>query len=73
MISIHEDAGLIPGLTHWLRIGIAMGCGVAHRCSWNPALLWLWCRLAAIALFQPVASEPPYATGAALKRQNKIK
>ena len=40
--SIHEDAGLIPGL--------AMSCDVGHRCSSDPALLWLWHRLAATAL-----------------------
>jgi len=36
-------------------------------------LLWLWCRLAATARIRPLAWEPPYATGAALKRQNKNK
>ena len=33
------------------------------------ALLWLWCRPAATAPIRPLAWEPPYATGAALKRQ----
>ena len=46
-----------------------MSCGVVHRCSSNPALLWLWCRLEATALIQPLAWEPPYATGTALKSQ----
>ena len=32
-------------------------------------LLWLWHRLAATALIRPLAWEPPYAVGAALKRQ----
>ena len=36
----------------------------------NPALLWPWCRPAA-ALIQPLAWEPPYAEGSALKRQKK--
>ena len=32
-------------------------------------LLWLWWRLTAVALIRPLAWEPPYAMGAALKRQ----
>ena len=31
--------------------------------------LWLWCRPAAVAPIRPLAWEPPYAVGAALKRQ----
>ena len=34
----------------------------------DPELLWLWCRLVATAPIQPLAWEPPYATGAALKK-----
>ena len=34
-------------------------------------LLWLWCRLAAVALIQPLAWEIPYAVGVALKRKKK--
>ena len=37
----------------------------------HPVLPWLWCRPAAAAPIQPLAWEPPYAVGAALKRQNK--
>ena len=33
------------------------------------ALLWLWHKPAAVAPIGPLAWEPPYATGAALKRQ----
>ena len=39
----------------------------------DPALLSLWHRPAATALIQSLAWEPPYATGAALKRQKKKK
>ena len=48
-----------------------MSCGVGRRCGSDSMLLWLWCRLAAAAVIQPLAWEPPYATGATLKRQKK--
>ena len=38
-----------------------MNCGVVRRFGSDPALLWLWCRLAAVALMRPLAWEPPYA------------
>ena len=50
-----------------------MSCGVGCRHSSDPALLWLWPKLAAVALFQPLAQEPPYAMGAALKKAEKKK
>ena len=34
-------------------------------------LLWLWCRLAAAALIQPLAQEFAYAAGATQKRKKK--
>ena len=37
------------------------------------ALSWLWCRPAAIAPIRPLAWEPPYATGEALKNTQKKK
>ena len=46
-----------------------MSCGAGRRCSSDPMLLWLWCRPAAAAPIQPLAWELPYATGAALKKQ----
>ena len=46
-----------------------MSCGVGHRCGSDLALLWLWCRQAAVAPIQPLAWEPPYAAGMALKRK----
>ena len=50
---------------------IAVGCGVGRRCSLDPALLWLWCRPAAVALTRSLAQEPPYAPGTALKSKKK--
>ena len=36
-------------------------------------LACLWCRLVATALIQPLALEPPYAMGVALKKPKKKK
>ena len=52
--------------------GITVICGVCHRFSSDPELLWLWCRLAATARIQAQAWKPPYAADAALeKTKNK--
>ena len=50
-----------------------MSCGVGHRHGLDPALLWLWGRLVAVAPIQPLAWEFPYATGVTLKNFKKIK
>ena len=62
--GIPEDTGSIPGLTQWVK---------GSRLSSDPTLLWLWCRPGATAPIRPLAWEPPYATGAALKRPKKKK
>ena len=47
-----------------------MSCGVGCRFGSDRLLPWLWCRLAAVALIQPLTREPPYAMGVALKEKN---
>ena len=53
-----------------LRIRRRRELWVGRRHSSDRALLWLWRRLAATALIGPLTWEPPYATGAALKKEN---
>ena len=50
-----------------------MICGVGHRCSSDPMWLWLWHRQIATALIGPLAWEPPYAVGAALKKKKRLR
>ena len=51
-----------------------MSCGIGRRRGSDLALLlWLWCRPTATALIRPLTWEPPYATGAALKKDKKTK
>ena len=73
-IRNHEVTGSIPGLAQWVKeSGVAMSCAVGHRHNSDPKLLWLWCRPAATALIRPLAWEPPYAKGAALKKAKRPK
>ena len=51
--------------------GVAVSCGVVSRNGSDPMLLWLWCRQAAIAPIRPLAWQPPYAAGVALKKKKK--
>ena len=46
-----------------------MSCGIGHRHGLDLVLLWL--RWVAVAPTGPLAWEPPYATGAALKKKKK--
>ena len=56
LISIHEDAGSLLGPAYLAE---------------DLMLLWLWCRLAAVAPIGPLAGELPYAAGVALKSKKK--
>ena len=61
--SIHEDAGLAQWICCcrelWYRL----------QTDLDPALLWLWCRQAAVVPVGPLAWELPCAVSAALKRK----
>ena len=72
----HEVSGLTPGLTQWVKdlaLPWAVSCGVCGRQDSDLVLLWLWCRPAAVAPIRPLAWEPPYAAGMALRRQKTKK
>ena len=56
-----------------LGSSVVVSSGVGFRHGLDPALLWLWRRLAAIAPIRPLAWEPPYAAGVALEKTKKKK
>ena len=67
-LSINEDAASV---SVGEGPGTAVSCGVGRTVGLDLALLWLWCRLAAVGLIRLLAWEIPYATSAALKRKKK--
>ena len=61
----------MPGLVQWVK-GLALLWAWCRSQIWL-RLLWLQHRLAALAPVQPLAWEPPYASGADLKSKKKKK
>ena len=48
-----------------------MSCGAGGKHGLDVVLLWLWCRLTAVAPLRPLAWELPYAQGWAIKRKKQ--
>ena len=68
--SICKDVGSILGLAQWVKNPVwpqACGFGSDLALLW----LWLWWRLTAAALSQPLAWELPYAMDMALKKRKQ--
>ena len=67
-------AGSIPGPAQWVNDpALPVIWGVGRRHSSDPALLWLWNRLAAAAPIRLLAWEPQNAESATVKRPEKKK
>ena len=72
--SVCEDVGSIPGLAQGVKDpALLRKLWRGRRCSLDPALLWLWLRLAAAALIRPLAWELPYVASVAIKRTTTTK
>ena len=68
LTSIHSTRVQSLASFSGLRISVAMSCSMDHKLSLDPALLWLWHRLAAVA---PIGPELPYAVSVALKSKKE--
>ena len=56
-----------------LRIWCCCELWCSHRHGLDLTLLWLWCRLAAVAPIRPLVWESPYAAGVPLKSKKERK
>ena len=70
LISLRSNFDCWPCSVGW-ECGMAVSYGIGHRHGSDPALLWPWRKLAAVALIRPLAWELPYASSAALKPEKE--
>ena len=68
-INIHEEAGLILGLTHGLRIRHCCELWCRSQMRLRSGTVWLWCRLEAVAPIGPPVQDLLYAMSVALKKK----
>ena len=52
LVSMRMQVRSLASL-HGLRVGVAVSCGISHRRGSDPVLVWLLCRLAAVAPVGP--------------------
>ena len=68
LVSLRTQVPFLASLSG-LRIRLCRELWCKSKSGSDLVLLWLWCSPVATALIGPLAWEPPYAVGAALKRQ----
>ena len=74
LTRIYEDSGLSPGPIQWVKDSVLPWAVVwVKDTSPDAELLWLWHRLAAVALIWPLAWEQTNALDVALKKKKKKK
>ena len=72
LVSMRTWVGSLALRSGW-GSRVAMSCGVDRRRGSGPKLLWLGCRLVAVALIRLLACELPYVMGAAIKEKKKYR
>ena len=70
IVSLRMRVRSLASLSQWVKDPALLKAEVGCTYGSDPTLLWLWYRLAAVALIHVLAWELPYATSVALKKKN---